>query len=110
MEQKKYTDIIRLGHKNTLGVLNEGDNIIVQEKIDGANASLRRDGDVIRAYSRNKELSEDNNLGGFYQFAQSLDVEELKHDLIYFGEWTNPHKVKYPENTKKFYLYDTYDT
>jgi hypothetical protein len=32
----------RLGHKTTLGVLNEGDHIVIQEKIDGANASFRK--------------------------------------------------------------------
>ena len=98
MEQKKFTDIVRLGHKNTIGVLNEGDNIIIQEKIDGANASFRRDGENIRAYSRNHELDEQNNLGRFYQFTQTptdaFRVEYLINGWIYFGEWLNPHKVK----------------
>ena len=40
MEQKKYQDITRLGHKSTIGVLGEGDNIVIQEKLDGANASF----------------------------------------------------------------------
>jgi hypothetical protein len=110
MEQKKYLDIVRLGHKNTIGVLNEGDQIVIQEKIDGANASFRRDGDKIRAYSRNQELDEKNNLGGFWQFTQTLDPELLFDHFIYFGEWTNPHKVKYPEFQKQFFLYDVYDT
>lgn len=113
MEQKKFTDIVRLGHKNTIGVLNEGDNIIIQEKIDGANASFRRDGENIRAYSRNHELNEQNNLGGFYQFTQTptdaFRVEYLINGWIYFGEWLNPHKVKYPEYQKQFFLYDIYD-
>lgn len=40
MEQKKYHSIIRYGHKSTQDVLNKGDKIIIQEKIDGANASF----------------------------------------------------------------------
>ena len=111
MEQKKYHDVVRLGHKSTLGVLNVGDNIVIQEKLDGANASFRRDGDIVRAYSRNNELSEENTLGGFYQFVQeNIKAEDLVKDGIYFGEWLNPHKVKYPEYQKQFFLYDIYDT
>ncbi|MGE6347908.1 RNA ligase family protein [Bacillus mycoides] len=109
MEQKKYQDITRLGHKTTVGVLKEGDYIIIQEKLDGANASFRRDGDVIRAFSRNKELDENNNLGGFWQWTQTLDVTKLREEGIYFGEWLNTHKVKYPEYAKTFWLYDIYD-
>ncbi len=29
MEQKKYTDVIRLGHQTTEGVFSEGDFIII---------------------------------------------------------------------------------
>lgn len=110
MNQKKYQDITRLGHKTTLGVLNVGDQIVIQEKLDGANASFRKDGDIIRVYSRNNELDESNNLGGFYQFVQeNLKPDDLLDDnTIYFGEWLNPHKVKYPEYQKQFFLYDVY--
>lgn len=110
MEQKKFMDVVRLGHKTTLGVLSEGDNIIIQEKLDGANSSFRRDEDAIRAFSRNHELSEENTLNGFYQFAQALDAEKLLEGVIYFGEFLNPHKVKYPEYQKQFFLYDIFNT
>lgn len=111
MEQTKYHSIVRLGHKSTVDVLNIGDYIVIQEKIDGANASFRKDGDVVRAYSRNKELNEENTLGGFYQWVQeNVKAEDLHEDAIYFGEWLNPHKVKYPDYEKQFFLYDIYDT
>jgi hypothetical protein len=111
MEQKKYQEITRLGHKTTLGVLNVGDHIVIQEKLDGANASFRRDGNIVRAYSRNNELSEENNLGGFYQWVQeNIKAEDLVNTGIYFGEFLNPHKVKYPEYQKQFFLYDIFDT
>jgi hypothetical protein len=113
VEQKKYQDITRLGHKTTIGVLNEGDHIVIQEKIDGANASFCRGefGEIL-AFSRNHQLSEENNLGGFYQFIQSklLELEAINDHCIFFGEWTNPHKVKYPEHQKQFFLYDIFDT
>jgi RNA ligase len=108
VEQKKFTDVVRLGHKNTIGVLAEGDNIVIQEKIDGANASFRRVGNELVAFSRNHQLSEENTLGGFYQFVKELNIQ-IGEGLIFFGEWTNPHKVKYPEHQKKFFLFDIYD-
>lgn len=108
VQQKKFMDIVRLGHKTTLGVLGENDNIVIQEKIDGANASFRRVGDELVAFSRNHQLTPENNLGGFYEFVQGLDIH-IGEGLIFFGEWTNPHKVKYPEHQKKFFLYDIYD-
>jgi hypothetical protein len=108
VEQKKFTDVVRLGHKSTIGVLAEGDNIVIQEKIDGANASFRRVGNELVAFSRNHQLSEENTLGGFYQFVKELNIQ-IGEGLIFFGEWTNPHKVKYPEHQKKFFLFDIYD-
>lgn len=109
MTQKKYHDVVRLGHKSTLGVLKEGDNIVIQEKLDGANASFRRIGNELFSFSRNNPLSEENTLGGFYEFVKNLDIH-IGEGLILFGEWLNPHKVKYPEHAKTFWLYDIYDT
>ncbi|TPG68625.1 hypothetical protein EEL31_08900 [Brevibacillus laterosporus] len=113
MERKKYMEIIRYGHKTTVGVLNEGDQIVIQEKIDGANASFMFDENSgkIRAFSRNTELDEENTLGGFYQWTQQqLNPNELCIGGIYFGEWLNSHKVKYPKYEKQFFLFDIYNT
>jgi hypothetical protein len=110
-EFKKFTDVIRLGHKSTIGVLTEGDNIIVQEKIDGANASFRVVDDEIYAFSRNTQLSADNTLRGFYTYAQTLDVSHMNPDYIYFGEWLVAHKIQYHlEAMNQFYLFDVFDT
>ncbi|MEE5181073.1 RNA ligase family protein [Bacillus subtilis] len=108
VEQKKYQDIVRLGHRSTVDVLKEGDHIVIQEKIDGANASFRRVGNELVAFSRRQQLTPENTLGGFYEFVKSLDIH-IGEGLVFFGEWTNPHKVKYPEHEKKFFLYDIYD-
>ncbi|PEF71694.1 RNA ligase family protein [Bacillus cereus] len=109
MEQKKYMDVVRLGHRSTVGVLNEGDNIVIQEKIDGANASFTGGEGNTRCFSRNKELDEENTLGGFYQFANSLNDDELIPGYLYFGEWLNPYKVRYENYEKQFFLFDIYD-
>ena len=111
MEQKKYTDVTRLGHKSTAGVLNKGDNIVIQEKLDGANAAFSIENGELYTFSRNTKLSPENTLGGFYNFV--LDTFDkwkdfLDEDHIYFGEWLNPHKVKYEGYEKQFFLFDIY--
>lgn len=113
-EHIKYTDIIRLGHKSTEGVLKVGDIITITEKLDGSNASfcLDDEGEVM-CFSRNTILDQSNTLNGFYNWVQMVIVP-IKHKLMfnvrYFGEWLVPHKVKYlPEAYKDFYLFSVYD-
>lgn len=74
MEQKKYMDIERLKDKYVDG-FQPGDHIIVQEKIDGANFSIRYDEetDSIKAFSRKKPLDLSNNLRGAWEWSQRLN-------------------------------------
>lgn len=108
-EMKKFTKVIRLGHRETVGYLNEGEYIVVYEKLDGANASFRlgEEGEIL-AFSRNNPLSIENTLRGFYNFTRNIDVELTKPSYIYFGEWLVPHKVDYADNIGHFYLFDIY--
>lgn len=105
---RKYDSIIRMGHKDSHGVIQEGDMIAIWEKLDGSNASFKRVGDEIKAFSRNLPLSEENNLNGFWQWTQTLDADKLSSDSVYYGEWLVPHKVDYGENARQFYLFDVY--
>lgn len=116
MNHKKFLDI---EHINTVNVNNFqiGDQIVIQEKIDGANAAIRYDSETncLVAQSRKNILNESNNLRGFYEFVCSLDKQTIKDalgdDLILFGEWLVPHTVVYPEDCyNHFYAYDVYDT
>lgn len=111
MEQRKYTDIVRMGHRSTAGVVKEGDYITVYEKLDGANASFKvGNGPAeILAFSRNTQLSSENNLRGFYEFTRKIVPHELMSGVIYFGEWLVKHKVDYGDNAGTFYLFDIYD-
>lgn len=109
---KKFIDITRLKNGYMDG-FRTGDKIIIQEKIDGANAAIRTDGADVFAQSRKNVLSEENTLRGFYGFTQSLDkstvIDTLGDDFILYGEWLVPHSVKYPEERyNKFYAYDVY--
>ena len=112
MEQKKYIKIQRLKEENMRG-FKTCDRIVVQEKIDGANFSVKYDEDTdsILAFSRNFPLSENNTLSGAWDWAQRLDKEAVKEalgtNLILFGEWLVQHVVEYPEDRYgKAYFYD----
>lgn len=92
MEQKKFMDIERLKDKYVDG-FHKGDYIVVQEKIDGANFSIRynEEEDAIVSFSRKNFLNYENNLRGAWNWAQKLDKELVKEvlgtNLILFGEW-----------------------
>lgn len=91
-----------------------GDHVVIQEKIDGANASFRLDNDGnLLAFSRKNELNYQNTLRGFWNYVQSLDKEKFKNlgSRIIFGEWLCKHTVKYnTESYNQFYVFDMYDT
>ena len=112
----KYTDIIRYGKKGTEDVLKKGDYITITEKMDGANASFRLDETNplgVSCYSRNQPLNSENTLGGFYNWIIDNIVpikDKLNPNYIYYGEWMNPHKVKYKEEIyKEFYMFSIWD-
>ena len=108
---KKYHDIVRHGKSGTHLTIEGNPYIIVQEKLDGANASFKREGDQILCFSRNTELDESNTLRGFSTWVHStFKPEDLVEGGIYFGEWLVRHKLSYGENENKFYLFDIYDT
>lgn len=113
---KKYMDIERLKPKHLDG-FEVGDLIYIQEKIDGANFSIKYDEetDSIKSFSRQRELDSKETLRGAWTFSQSLDKDLLKevlgNYLILFGEWLVKHSVPYPEDKyHKAYFYDVYDS
>lgn len=108
-EFRKYDKIPRLGKEETIGIL-EG-VCHIQEKLDGANASIwLDDGGNIQCGSRNRHLIDDN-FNGFVDYVKSHEgIKALlttHPDIILYGEWLVKHSVKYPEGAyKKFYLFD----
>jgi hypothetical protein len=114
MDVKKYTDVVRMGHRETVGVVKEGDYITVYEKLDGANASFKlnlggEDSELVAAFSRNTRLSPENNLRGFYEWTRTISAGNLLDNAIYYGEWLVKHKVDYGQHANGFYLFDIYD-
>ena len=112
MEQKKFMDIQRL--KDADGFV-PGDLIVIQEKFDGSNAAARYDAETGKmvAFSRRHTLDQNNTLNGFYNYVQELNPEDYKDvpDYVIFGEWSGARNaiIYYPENTKKWYVFDIYD-
>jgi ATP-dependent RNA circularization protein (DNA/RNA ligase family) len=107
---KKYMDVVRHGKTFTQSTLEGNPDIVIQEKLDGANASFKREGDTILCFSRNTQLDEHNTLRGFYNWVQeNINANELVEGATYFGEWLVRHKLSYGENENKFYLFDIYD-
>lgn len=120
MKQKHFMDIdrARFGEdeltKNNISGFEVGDLIVIQEKVDGSNASFRYDTETgkLVSFSRKKELDYNNTLNGFFNWVQKLDINRFKDfpNYIFFGEWLTSHTIKYiPEAYNKFYFYDIYD-
>lgn len=91
-----------------------GDSIVIQEKVDGANASFRYDAETCKlvAFSRKQELSFEKNLNGFWNYVSTLDSQEFrnKQNYVYFGEWLLHNAIKYiPEAYDHWYVYDIFD-
>ncbi len=65
------------------------------------------------AFSRRHTLDQNNTLNGFYNYVQELNPEDYKDvpDYVIFGEWSGARNaiIYYPENTKKWYVFDIYD-
>lgn len=110
-EIKKYTDIVRMGHRSTVGVLNAGDYITITEKLDGANASFKLNEGSVDAFSRNGPVNEGNTLRGYWGWiGNNIKPELLNPRYRYFGEWLISHHIQYkPECYQRFYLFSIYD-
>lgn len=116
MKHKSYMDI-KVASPATINGFEVGDHIVIQTKVDGANAAIRYDAetDSIVAQSRKNILNTSNTLRGFYEFTQLLVKDRIKAVLrpeyILYGEWLCKHTIQYPELAyNKFYVYDIYDT
>ncbi len=115
LDHKSYMDIQNMRAKLAFG-FQKGDHVIIQEKIDGANASFQYDceTDSVACFSRNKVLTPENDLRGFYSWVGNLDKERVKsilgNNLRMFGEWLVPHTLHYPKEMQNtLYCYDVFD-
>lgn len=104
----KYPKIKSLGHEDTDGILIG--TVTIEEKIDGANASIWiEDGDV-KCGSRTRILGEES-FNGFVEYVkknkQIGGYLRKNPNLRLYGEWLVRHTISYNELAyKKFYLFD----
>lgn len=119
MKQKHYMDISRIKEdteftESNTGAFKVGDEIVVQEKVDGSNASIAYDVETgkLLAFSRKQLLSEDLRLNGFWDYVQNLNAEQfVKYpNYVFFGEWLSKHTIRYNLDAyNKWYFYDVFD-
>lgn len=110
MEFRKYQHIERYGTTEVEGI--ELGKCYVFPKIDGTNSSVWMDSGMIKAGSRNRELSLDSDNAGFYRNIigdgriRDYLLKHPTHRL--FGEWLVPHSLKtYRDDAwRKFYVFD----
>jgi len=110
MEFLKYQHVERFGNSEVNGI--EIGECFIFPKIDGANGSCWLDNRIIKAGSRNRELSLDNDNQGFYNYLTQYNNiisylnKHPNHRL--YGEWLVKHTIKtYRDDTwRKFYIFD----
>ena len=111
MEFNRYQHIERFGTDEVDGI--EIGKCYVFYKIDGTNGQVYLDKEGnLKAGSRNRVLTLDNDNAGFYQYV--LDNKKIKEYLLkhknhrLYGEWLVPHSLKtYRYDAwKKFYIFD----
>lgn len=109
----KYPHLEKSGSKEVEGLL-DGE-VFIFPKIDGTNASVWFTPEGLKAGSRNRELSLDNDNAGFYnaiikdENVANYLAANPSHTL--YGEWLVPHTLKtYEEDAwRKFYIFDVLD-
>lgn len=110
MEFRKYQHIERFGADEVDGI--ELGSVYVFPKLDGTNVLVWLNNGLIKAGSRNRELSLENDNAGFYnavftdQRVKGYLTKHPTHRL--FGEWLVPHSLKtYREDAwRRFYIFD----
>lgn len=111
-EYKAYPKIHRLGKEETDSILEY--EVIVQEKVDGANVSIFQLDGKLRCGTRTRMLPEDESFNGFQEAVQAnLNLAmyfSRNPDHILYGEWLVKHTITYPDEAyRKIYLFDIYD-
>ena len=112
----KYPKIFHLGTKNTEGFISEDakDNeIVVEEKMDGANFRFGCVDGRFRFGSRRVELTDAEDYGMFEDAVERAKrYEELvKEGYIYFVEYMIPHTLQYDwDRIPRFLGFDIYNT
>lgn len=103
----KYPKIRELGHSENAGILHQGDEMVVEEKLDGSNFRFCLTKDGIEFGSRTQLIAKGDLLVGenskmFFPAInyvnKNVNHSELVDGYIYFGECCIPHTIQYDWN------------
>lgn len=115
MSFTKYMHLERIGTSEVEGI--EIGRTYIFPKLDGTNASVWQDEEGnIKAGSRNRELTCDNDNAGFCKWVGDNKglferFFDLNPDYTLYGEWLVPHSLKtYQDDAwRNFYVFDVYN-
>ena len=116
MNHVPYPKIVHLDKDEAEGIL-DGEVVVIQEKIDGANLSVWKTDEGLYVGSRTQIVGTPTQLSGFRWAVEYVNAHEGIKKLLakypnfrLFGEWLVPHTVKYPDKFyNKFWLFDILD-
>ena len=99
---------------NTKCQIENGELIVIQEKLDGSNTAIYNDNGTIRYFSRSRELKGDDGLGGFKKWIKEKEgqiLENLPKGYVLYGEWLEQGKINYNSLAKQgkiepYYAFD----
>lgn len=94
--------------------IEEGTEIVIQEKLDGSNTAVYNDNGKLRIFSRSQELTGEDGLGGFVKYIEEREneiLENLPSGYVLYGEWLNQGKINYNSLAKQgkiepYYAFD----
>lgn len=94
--------------------IEKGEQVVIQEKIDGSNTAIYNDNGTIRYFSRSQELNSEDGLGGFKRWIQEKEnkiLENLPVGYVLYGEWLEQGKINYNSLAKQgkiepYYAFD----
>lgn len=94
--------------------INQGERIVIQEKLDGSNTAVMNDNGKLRLFSRSNELTGEDGLGGFVRYIRAKEKQILEHlpnGYVLYGEWLEQGKINYNSLAKQgkiepYYAFD----
>ena len=94
--------------------IEKGEQIVIQEKLDGSNTAIYNDNGTIRYFSRSQELLGEDGLGGFKKWISKKEkeiLENLPEGYVLYGEWLGQGKINYNSLAKQgkiepYYAFD----
>ena len=94
--------------------IENGEDIVIQEKLDGSNTAIYNDNGILRLFSRSQELKGEDGLAGFVKYVREKEskiLDVLPKGYVLYGEWLNQGKINYNSLAKQgkiepYYVFD----